>query len=48
VNPDIAAFVNSCGGLGIDVREPEDPENSITRALAHEGPATVVQRRMRD
>lgn len=42
VNPDIAAFVNSCGGLGIDVREPEDLESSITRALAHEGPSTVV------
>jgi len=42
VNPDIAAFVNSCGGLGIDVRDPSDLEDAIKRALAYEGPSSVV------
>jgi pyruvate oxidase len=42
VNPDIAAFVTSCGGLGIDVRNPDDLEPSITQALAHNAPASVV------
>jgi pyruvate oxidase len=42
VNPDIAAYVNSCGGHGVDVRDPADLEGAIKNALAHDGPASVV------
>lgn len=42
VNPDIAAFVQSCGGLGIDVRRADELEDAIVRALAHDGAASVV------
>ena len=41
VNPDIAEFVTSCGGLGIRVERREDLDEAIRRALAHAGPATV-------
>ena len=41
VNPDIAAFVESCGGMGVRVDRRGDVEDAIARAIAHDGPATV-------
>lgn len=42
VNPDIAEFVTSCGGLGIRVDRASDLEESMQRALAHTGgPSTI-------
>ncbi|MEM9082018.1 MAG: thiamine pyrophosphate-binding protein [Planctomycetota bacterium] len=41
VNPNIAEFVESCGGLGIRVEQVEALEGAISQALAHDGPATV-------
>ena len=41
VNPNIAAYVESCGGLGIQVTSKDDLPSAIDRALAHDGPATV-------
>ena len=35
VNPDIAEFVNSCGGLRIRVEQREELEVAIRRALKH-------------
>ena len=40
-NPDFAAFVENCGGLGIRVNAKADLDGAIERALAHDGPATV-------
>ena len=40
-NPDIAAYVASCGGLGERVERREDLDGAIGRALGHDGPATV-------
>ncbi len=40
-NPDIAGYVESCGGLGIRVEAKEGLEEAIGRALAYPGPATV-------
>ena len=40
-NPNIAEYVNSCGGLGIRVERAEDLVGAMERARAHEGPATV-------
>ena len=40
-NPNIADYVNSCGGLGIRVTDPSELDEAITRALAFDGPATV-------
>jgi len=42
INPDFAAFARECGALGIDVREPDQLDGAIERALAHDGPATVA------
>ncbi|MEO1128841.1 MAG: thiamine pyrophosphate-binding protein [Planctomycetota bacterium] len=41
VNPSIADFVSSCGGLGLRVERRDELEKSIQRALHHKGPATV-------
>ncbi len=40
-NPDIAAYVSSCGGLGIRVSKRSELADAIERALAYPGPATV-------
>ncbi len=41
VNPDFAAYVTSCGGLGIRVEAKSELDEALERALAHDGPATV-------
>lgn len=41
VNPSFAAFAESCGGLGIDVRDPGDLDDALRRALAHDGASLV-------
>ncbi len=41
VNPNIADFVSSCGGLGIHVDSRKELDSAIERALKHPGPATV-------
>ncbi|MFK7758527.1 MAG: thiamine pyrophosphate-binding protein [Phycisphaerales bacterium] len=41
VNPNIAEFVTSCGGLGIRVEDQSQLVDSIKAALAHDGPSTV-------
>ena len=41
VNPDFAAYAESCGGLGIRVTSAEELDDALTRALAHAGPALV-------
>ncbi|MFG0274948.1 MAG: thiamine pyrophosphate-binding protein [Phycisphaerales bacterium] len=40
-NPDIAAYVSSCGGLGLRVEGAGAIDDAIERALAYPGPATV-------
>ncbi|MEM9552688.1 MAG: thiamine pyrophosphate-binding protein [Acidobacteriota bacterium] len=40
-NPHIADYVTSCGGLGLRVERPEDLQDALRQALAHDGPATV-------
>lgn len=40
-NPNIADFVNSCGGMGVRVTQSSQLEAAMRDALAHEGPATV-------
>lgn len=40
-NPNIAEFVNSCGGKGIRVTEASQLDAAIGEALAFDGPATV-------
>ncbi|MEM7232850.1 MAG: thiamine pyrophosphate-binding protein [Planctomycetota bacterium] len=40
-NPDVAGFVESCGGLGIRVTETTKLVSALEQALAHDGPATV-------
>jgi len=41
INPDFAAFAESCGALGIRVRSKDELDSALERALAHEGPAMV-------
>lgn len=41
VNPDFAAFAESCGALGIRVESPGQLDDAIRAALDHEGPAIV-------
>jgi thiamine pyrophosphate-dependent acetolactate synthase large subunit-like protein len=41
VNPDFAAYANSCGGLGLKVLEKEDLEQAFTKLFAHQGPALM-------
>jgi pyruvate oxidase len=40
-NPDIAAYVESCGGLGVRVDRADELTDALERALAYPGPATV-------
>ena len=40
-NPNIAAYVSSCGGLGIRVEQATELAAALERALAYDGPATV-------
>jgi pyruvate oxidase len=41
INPNIAEFVTSCGGLGIRVDQASQLDSAINQALAHQGPSTV-------
>jgi pyruvate oxidase len=41
VNPDFAAYANSCGGLGIKVSIKEELEAALTQLFAHNGPALL-------
>jgi len=41
VNPNIAEFVTSCGGLGIRVEHASELPGALDRALHYDGPATV-------
>ena len=41
VNPNFAQFAENCGGHGVFVDGPETLEDSLTEALAHDGPAIV-------
>jgi pyruvate oxidase len=41
VNPNIAEFVSSCGGLGVRVEHATNLEAALNEALAYDGPATV-------
>jgi thiamine pyrophosphate-dependent acetolactate synthase large subunit-like protein len=41
VNPDFAAYASSCGALGIRVTETSELDDSLERALAHDGPSLV-------
>jgi len=40
-NPDFAGYAESCGGLGIRVATPDELEEALRRALAHDGPSLV-------
>jgi pyruvate oxidase len=42
VNPDFAAFAESCGARGYDVHSSEDLERILPEAIAHDGPALVA------
>ena len=44
VNPDFAAYAESCGGRGMRVDRAEELEPALTRAIAHPGPALVELR----
>lgn len=41
VNPDFAAYAESCGGLGIKVNKKEELEAAFTQLFAHQGPALL-------
>ncbi len=41
VNPDFAAWGRSFGALGLTVTTPEEAEDAVARALAHDGPAVI-------
>src|SRR5207237_6163472 len=41
VNPDFAAYANSCGGLGIRVDTAADLAAAIAEALRYDGPALI-------
>ncbi len=40
-NPSFAQFAESCGALGLRVEKTADLDESLARALAHDGPALV-------
>jgi pyruvate oxidase len=40
-NPDFSRFAVDCGALGIQVTDPSQLDDAISRALAHDGPAMV-------
>ncbi len=41
VNPGFAGFAESCGGLGIEVRDADGLDEALGRALAHDGASLV-------
>ncbi|MFT4772126.1 MAG: pyruvate oxidase [Cryomorphaceae bacterium] len=41
VNPDFAAYAESCGGLGISVQRKADLEGAMKRLFAHNGPGLM-------
>ena len=41
VNPDFAAYAESCGGLGIQVNKQEDLEEAMRQLLDHNGPGLL-------
>ena len=41
LNPDFAAYAELCGALGIRVTAPDQLDDALTHALAHDGPALV-------
>jgi len=41
VNPDFAAYANSCGGMGIRVSEKEALDEAFTALFDHKGPALL-------
>ena len=41
-NPDFAAYAELCGALGIAVHAPDDLDDALARAIAHDGPALVA------
>ena len=41
VNPDFAAFAQSCGGLGIKVSQKENLREAIKKIILHQGPALL-------
>jgi pyruvate oxidase len=41
VNPDFAAYAQSCGGLGIQVRRQDELEQALQKLFAHDGPALL-------
>ncbi|MEL7532136.1 MAG: thiamine pyrophosphate-dependent enzyme [Bacteroidota bacterium] len=41
VNPSFAAFAESCGAKGINVKEPSELEVAMQALFAHEGPAVL-------
>ena len=41
VNPDFAAYAESCGGLGLKVQVPEEIAGQMKRFFEHEGPALL-------
>ena len=41
VNPNVAAFVESCGGRGLRVTAPGELDDALRTAMAFDGPATV-------
>ena len=40
-NPDFAEYARLCGAHGVRVDQPEQLDDALTRALAHDGPALV-------
>ena len=41
VNPNFAAFATNCGAMGIRVKEVEEMDEAIKKALSHGGPSLV-------
>jgi thiamine pyrophosphate-dependent acetolactate synthase large subunit-like protein len=41
VNPDFAAYAQSCGALGIRVTEENKLEEALKELFAHQGPALL-------
>ena len=40
-NPNFAEFAELCGGMGIRVTSPDQLNDAVSKALAHNGPAIV-------
>ena len=41
INPNFAAFAQSCGGLGIHVNQQEQLDEAMQQLFAHKGPALL-------